>query len=196
MEAALTDAMRALRETSYKDCLCTADEFDVDSCHVTAWMDAAPVGMVRLTPGRSMLQASFAEPVDLFQGDGVIEMNRGIVRDDLRMLGVHGLLVVESMMHAARMGFATAVAAVEPDKPTMPLLRRLGFRSHGRPAMFRNPTRVEQPIVADLVVSARRLPALRAGCLARMAARGIRAETDIERTSGWPSPGREMHTHS
>jgi len=174
LEDELTDAMRRLRETSYADHLCTEDEFDAYSRHVTVWLGEEPVAMARITPcDRSMLRSESSGQVAVPVSAEVVELTRGIVREDMRQIGLYSLFVSAGLLAACRAGASEAVAIVRTGLPARPALHRLGFQDWGSPVWHEAYGCAGQPLRMNLRGAERRLAAQLEEQVERMAQRGI-----------------------
>jgi hypothetical protein len=138
LEMALTASMRDLRVGSYDGHHCDRDPFDAYSCHLTAWYQRQPVGMVRLTRGPRFALVAWSKGTFIPPADADLEMTRGVVHQDYRRIGLYKLLMIQSLLCSSRMQLHRAIAAVEPDFPGKPFLHSLGFIDHGSPLRFDN----------------------------------------------------------
>jgi hypothetical protein len=146
IESTLSASMQALRESSYGDRLCSADQFDPYSENVVAWNGSQPVAIVRITPAPySMLRKSRPD-CDIPTEPGTVELTRAIVRVTFRNKGLFRLVLLLALIRSHALGFATAFAGFNTVRD-LRFLQRLGFEKRGTPLLFddyvalrRNPT--------------------------------------------------------
>jgi predicted GNAT family N-acyltransferase len=173
LEDTITEPMRQLRESSYADFVCSVDEFDVHSKHMTAWSGGEPVGMVRLTPStHSYLRSEIGSVVDIPAQRDHAEMSRAIVREDMRGKGFYPLLLTAGLQAAFCSGASTAIGFVRVALPQRPFLYTLGFEPWGRQINIKDFGDIE-PLRMDLDRTVSRLRALYRERISRMACLGI-----------------------
>jgi hypothetical protein len=142
-ESRLSTAMERLR-AGVLDCRpgSTRDSFDAHSSHVVACVDRTPVGMVRVTPANRSVLAWWADGVwSLPTGEGVVELNRGVVADEWRRHGVYRLLMLAVMAGLSEETVKIATAAIEPEFVGRRFLESLGFRAVGAAMALRDEPR-------------------------------------------------------
>jgi hypothetical protein len=115
----------------------SSDEFDTRSVHVLATIQDELVGMIRLTPEPpSILQKWSNGKAPIPNGEGVIDLTRGVVSKKWRNFDIFKLLICEAMIKAKDLGGEIAVASIAPHFPHRAFLTDIGFQNAGEPLIF------------------------------------------------------------
>jgi len=146
------------------------DDFDEKSWFVNAEIEGKTIGSIRLT--HSLSDSKSDSPLGrwshnkspLPNGEGIVEMTRGVVAQKFQNLGVYKWMMLRAMEVSRRLGFKKATAAVETNYYLKGFLSCLGFEDIGKPVMYADepsPERLCQSIVCDLGKSSARWDGIR-----------------------------------
>lgn len=138
------------------------DPYDARSTHILITVDDTLAGAARLIP----------QPTDYFRDtyEGRIEipdspdaayLGRVMVSPDYRGHDVFELLLVEALLLAADMGYATVFGGARPSRKFLPLLDELGFEPYGTPQWGVYPDNAESgaPVQSIVLSTQGRRPA-------------------------------------